>query len=258
MIQGSYWRSRSSKLQRFAKRFLRFVMLVAIAFVKSVCALANHVRADGHPLAAMRARPIFGSGLQQRACSQAALAFLDNQAIYFRPDFRFEKGLLAHVRPADHSIFRRVRHEYRVLRGRLDSRQPLAHLRRPRRIPQLAGKNRDPRRVGTLGSPDRQLLFFPVRCHQSQVAFRRSRDCTAALFNSRSASAAIHRAARVFWLRILSAARIASRFNGIFLLPIFRSARFTAFLTKFLSSCASRSITRRNFTKRAFGETLSL
>src|SRR2546430_6272433 len=171
MIQGSYWRSRSSALKRFAKRFLCFVVLVAVAFVELVCALANHVRAYGHPLAAMFARPIFRGGQQQRACSQAALAFRDNQAIYFRPDFRFEKGLLAHVRPADHSIFRRVRHEYRMLRCGLDSRQPLAHLRRRRRISELAGKHRDSRRVGAFRSPDVDRKSTRLNSSHSQISY---------------------------------------------------------------------------------------
>src|SRR5229473_85292 len=47
-------------LQRLAERFLRFVMLVAVALVKLVRALANYIRADRHALATMFARPIFG------------------------------------------------------------------------------------------------------------------------------------------------------------------------------------------------------
>jgi hypothetical protein len=79
-----------------------------------------------------------------------------------------------------------------------------------------------------------------------QAAFRRSRACTTALFNSRSASTEIQRPAREPWLRILSAARIASRFNRTFRFPMFRKAQFTAFLTKFRSSCASRRMIENN------------
>src|SRR5206468_4822032 len=57
---------RNSRLQRFAKGFLRFVMLVAVAFVELVRAFAKYVRAHGHALTAMLARPIFGGGQQQR------------------------------------------------------------------------------------------------------------------------------------------------------------------------------------------------
>src|SRR6266446_2352806 len=95
LIQESYWGRRVSKLQRFAKRFLRFVMFVTVAFVELVRALADYVRSHRHPLTAMLARPILGDGQQQSACAQAALPFCDNQTIHFRSDLHFEQRLLA-------------------------------------------------------------------------------------------------------------------------------------------------------------------
>src|SRR5258708_24659732 len=70
--------------------------------------------------------------------------------------------------------------------------------------------------------------------------------------------AAIQRADREFCRRIRSAARIAARFRREFLLPMFRSAQFTALRTKFLSSRASRSITRKKRSNLASEACLSL
>src|SRR5439155_1104535 len=63
------------KLQRFAKRFLRLEMLVAVAFVKLVRALANYVGTHRHALATIFARPFFGGRQQQRPSPQAAVSF---------------------------------------------------------------------------------------------------------------------------------------------------------------------------------------
>src|SRR5712664_1301458 len=92
-------------LQRLAERFLRFVMLVAAALVKLVRALANYIRADRHALATMFARPIFGGGQQSRARSQTALPFRHDEPVYFRADLNLQQRLLAHMHPADHSVF---------------------------------------------------------------------------------------------------------------------------------------------------------
>src|SRR5260370_18579089 len=94
--------------------------------------------------------------------------------------------------------------------------------------------------------------------HRFHAAFRRRRACTAALRNSRRASAAIQRADREFRRRIRSAARIAARFRRKFRFPMFRSAQFTALRTKFLSSRASRSITRKKRWNLASEACLSL
>src|SRR5215472_4805551 len=48
-------------LERLSERFLRFVVLVAVAFVELVGALADYVRTDGHALASVFAGPVLGS-----------------------------------------------------------------------------------------------------------------------------------------------------------------------------------------------------
>src|SRR5713226_9611355 len=70
------------RLQRLAERFLRFVMLVAVAFVKPMRALANYIRSDRHALAAVFASPIFGGGKQLRARSEAALPFGNDEPVH--------------------------------------------------------------------------------------------------------------------------------------------------------------------------------
>src|SRR5260370_9454785 len=233
-------------------------MLVTIAFVKFVGALANYIGTDRHALATVLARPIFGGGQQLGASSQVALPFGDDQPVHFRPDLHLQQRLLAHMQRADHSMFRSVRDEYGMQRGRLDSQQPLANLCCRRRVSELGGKHGNPRRIGALRSPDLQLFGLATLRRFVHAVFRWSRFCTAALFNSRSASAAIQRAARELCERILSAAQIASRLSRIFLFPIFRKAQLTAFFTKFRSSYASRSTTLKNRTNRASGATSSL
>src|SRR5258705_163831 len=109
------------------------------------------------------------------------------------------------------------------------------------RIAKLSTELRNPLRIGALRAPNLQLVLA-CECHLFHASVRRRRTCTASLFSSRSASAAIHRAARESCLRIFSASRMAARFSRTFLFPIFRKAQFTAFLTKFRASWASREI----------------
>src|SRR6266850_258398 len=247
----------SYTLQRFAKGLLRLVVLVAVSFVKLVRTLANHVRSHGHALAPVLSRPLFRRCKQPRARSGASHSFVYDEPVHFGADLDFKKRLPAHMQPADDSILRRFRHKHSMLRGGFDSVQSLAHLGRGCRIPKLSAELRNPLRIGALRAPDLQFVLA-CESHQLQAVFLRNRACTASLFSSRSASAAIHRAAREFCLRILSAARIASRFSRIFRFPMFRKAQLIAFFTRFLSSCASRSITFKNFTNRESGASLSL
>src|SRR6266550_2017636 len=65
-----------AELQRFAKRFLRLVVLVAVAFVKLVRALAKYIRTHRHAFAAVLACPILGS---------AAIAHLLRRCAALRP-----------------------------------------------------------------------------------------------------------------------------------------------------------------------------
>src|SRR6267143_4397676 len=152
-------------LQRFAERFLRFVMLVTVAFVELVRALTNYIRPDRHALTTVFARPIFGGGQQPRARSEAPLPFGDDKAVHFRPNLNFQQRLLAHMHPADHSILRSICHEYGVQRGRLDSQQPFAHLRRRRGIPELAREHGKLRSIAVFRSTNFQFSMHRSFCH---------------------------------------------------------------------------------------------
>src|SRR6266403_4459293 len=248
---GHQWHS--CTLQRFAEGLLRLVVLVAVSFVKLVRALANHVRSHGHALAAVLSRPIFRGCQQPRARSGASLPFGHDEAVHLGAYLHFQNRFSTHMHPADDSILCRFRHDNSMLRGRFDSAQSFAHLGRGCRIPKLPTELRNPLRIGALRAPDLHFVLT-CECHLLQAYFRRNRACTAPLFSSRSASAAIHLAAREFCLRIFSASRMAARFSRTFRFPMFRKAQFTAFLTKFRSSWASRAIignSRENFASAA-------
>src|SRR5207247_6829491 len=107
--------------------------------------------------------------------------------------------------------------------------------------PELPGKSSQIRCIALLGPADAHG-GPPVRRGHLPLAFLRKRACTALLRNSRSASVAIHRAARDFILWICSAARIVARFSRRLRLRMFRCDQFTAFLIKFRSSRASRRV----------------
>src|SRR6266850_6437292 len=248
---GYQWHS--CTLQRFAEGLLRLVVLVAVSFVKLVRALANQVRSHGHALAAVLSRPLFRRCEQPRARSRASLPLSHDEPVHFGAYLHFQKRFSAHMQPADDSILCRFRHDNSMLRGGFDSAQSFAHLGRGCRIPKLSTELRNPLRIRALRAPDLQFVFA-CYCHLLQADFRRNRACTASLFSSRGASAAIHRAAREFCARIFSASPLAARFSRTFRFPMFRRAQFTAFLTKFRSSWASRAIignSRENFASAA-------
>src|SRR5467141_2449926 len=102
------------RLQRFAERFLRLVMLVTGTFVKLVRALANYIGTHRHALTTVFARPLFGGGQQPRARSQAALPVGDDQPVHFRAHLRFQQRLFANVQPSNDSVISRIRNEYSV------------------------------------------------------------------------------------------------------------------------------------------------
>src|SRR5215472_1350094 len=229
-------------LERLAEGFLRFVVLIAVAFVESVGTLADHIRTDGHALASVFAGPILSRSQQPRARAKAAVSLLYDQTVHLRAKVALEERLFAYMQPADNPGVLGFRNEHRILRGGANPPQPLAKLGGARWIAKLGGEFRQPRRVRGLCAANFQVLAFSIRCHEPALAFRRKRASTAGPSSSRSASAAIHRADREPCRRILAAARVASRFNRKFLLPMFRKAQLTAFLTKWRSSPASRSI----------------
>src|SRR5215472_2426942 len=245
-------------LQGLAEGFLCFVMLEAVALVEPVGALADHIRADGHAFTAVFASPILCRGQELTAGAKAPVPLRDDKTVNFRAKIGFQERLLTHVDPAYDPSDLCFGYKEGVLRRGPDAAKPLANLRRCCRIAELARQLCEARRVSGFRKPNFQLLPFSVRLHCFARAFRRSLDSTAGLFSSRSASAAIHRADRESCRRLLSAARIASRFSLRFLLPMFRKAQLTAFRTKFRSSYASRSITRKTPTNLASGAAWSL
>src|SRR2546430_11230845 len=92
------------ELQRFAKRFLGLVVLVAVAFVKLVRALANYIRTHRHAFAAVLACPIFGSPQQSRTRSDAALPSGHHKPIHFRAD--------VHLRSEERSVGKECRYRW--------------------------------------------------------------------------------------------------------------------------------------------------
>src|SRR5438105_3831593 len=82
------------RLQRLAEGLLRFVVLVAVALVKLVRALANHVRTHRHALASVFAGPVFSGCEQLRARAQAAVPVRDDQPVDLRADFALQQRLL--------------------------------------------------------------------------------------------------------------------------------------------------------------------
>src|SRR5260370_9218910 len=95
-------------LQRLAERFLRFVMLVAVVLVKTVCPLANYIGTDRHTFTAVFARPIFGGGQQPRARPEAALPFRHNEPVHFRAHLHLQEWLLAPLYPTDNAFVRSI------------------------------------------------------------------------------------------------------------------------------------------------------
>src|ERR1700676_2375090 len=238
------------ELQRLTERFLSLVVFVALALVKLVCAVAKHIRAQVDAGAFMLARPFFRSAEKQLAGSLAAGCGRHDQSVDLGAHGRFQHIIAADVQPSDH-FTAGFRDKHRVHGGGLQAAQALPDFFRRCGISQFAGKFRKPR--GIARSRPANLGF----CCVIHFFFLR-RACTAALFSSRKASAAIQRAAREFCVRMLSAVSMAARFSAKFRLPILRNAQFTAFRTKFRSSPASCSITLSERTKRASGASLSL
>ena len=71
-------------LQLLAEGFLRFYMRVPVTFVECVRAIADHVRAQADGLAAILARPFFGTRQQTLADTLRTEAFIHHQAADFR------------------------------------------------------------------------------------------------------------------------------------------------------------------------------
>src|SRR5580704_7357809 len=111
--KGSFIRKVESK--RLSKCLLCLVVFVAVAFVESVGALANHVGTHGDADALLFARPILGGLEQTRPGAFASLPFVDDQAVNFSALRHFEQAGNADVQPANHFALKCLRHKHRVI-----------------------------------------------------------------------------------------------------------------------------------------------
>src|ERR1700724_828942 len=111
--KGSFIRKVASK--RLSKCLLCLVVFVAVAFVESVGALANHVGTHGDANALLVARPILGGLEQTRSGSFTSLPFIDDQAIDFSALRHFQQAGDADVQPANHFALKCLRHKHRMI-----------------------------------------------------------------------------------------------------------------------------------------------
>src|SRR5215469_1081457 len=260
--------SEERRLQLLPKGLLRLVMLVSMPLIEAVRPLSNHILTHRHPATAHPSRPLLRRLEKRPAHSAAPPLLIHHQPVHLGSPLHFEQGSHAGMHPPDHAMLLGFGHKTCAVSSLQRLPEPRRHFPRCGRVSQLPAQGRNARRVARFrpadlrtslpnrfrrhlpGWPPRQLLppFDP---------FCRNLACTASLLNSRNASAAIHRPARVPFFLILSALSIASRFNRIFRLPILRSAQFTALRTKLRSSEAWRSITFKYFWKGASSAALS-
>ncbi len=78
-------------------------MLVAVPFVKPVRPLADHIRSHIHPAATPPSRPLLGGFQKFRSRSCAALAFRNDQTVYFGPDIALQQMRHADMHPTYHA-----------------------------------------------------------------------------------------------------------------------------------------------------------
>ena len=164
--------------------------------------LADYVRSHGYALAPAFSSPIFRRLEQPSAGTPTSLLLRHDQSIDFRAQRHFQQRRDADVQPSDH-LARWIFSNKDGVTGGPRPTKPLLHLSCRRGIAQFTGKLRQPRCIidPSTANPDRQPH---VRAFVHEAFFRR-RVCTASLFNSRRASAAIQRAVREFIFCIFSA-----------------------------------------------------
>src|SRR6266478_1587914 len=152
-----------AELEWFAEGFLRLVVLVAVPFVKPVCALANHVGAHVHSRTAPPSRPFFRRFEQLGSGSQAALAFRNDEPVDFGTHLALQQVCQAHMNPAHDTVagFQRLSDKHSMLRNRRELSQSLRDLRACCRIAKLPRKLCKPLRVVAPRFPD---LHFHLRC----------------------------------------------------------------------------------------------
>ena len=182
--------------QLLPERLLRFVMLVSAPQVEFVRSFANYIGANRHASTAHLPGPLFCRFEQKPASSLAADLFIHHQTVHFRAPRGFEQWCHAHVHPPDHAVLGRFRYKTCAISLFQCPPEPCRHFVLGCRVSQLPGKGRNPRGIRRLR---------PANLHVCSFRFRRKRFSTASLRNSRSASAAIHRPARVPLFLILSA-----------------------------------------------------
>jgi len=126
-------------LQLFAESFLRFYMRVPVTFVECVRAIADHVRAQADGLAAILARPFFGTRQQTLADTLRTEAFIYHQAADFGACVGFDRAIDEHGNPAGDLASFQFSHEYCSFCGGFDSLQAARYFFRSGGIAQLSG-----------------------------------------------------------------------------------------------------------------------
>jgi hypothetical protein len=131
-------------------------MLVPVPFVKSMRAIANHIRSHRHPFTLFRPRPCFRRLQQARTSPAAPCRFTHNKSVDLSPQRNLKQIRNAHVSPPDNLaiIFR---DKNRIRRSRLHAPKSNSHLRRGRRIPKLTRKRRQPRNIARSSPPNFKL-----------------------------------------------------------------------------------------------------
>src|SRR6266446_9762173 len=120
-------------------------MLVSVPFVKHVRPLADHIRPHIHPPAAAPSRPFLGGFQKLRARSCAALAFRNDQTIYFGSDIALLQMRHADMHPTNHAggCVGGLRDKYSMLCNRSELPQSRGDLSRRSRIAELTRELRD-------------------------------------------------------------------------------------------------------------------
>lgn len=157
MAENQFLRARRPRRQRsegFAKGFLGFVVVVALAEVELVSAFAKDVGADGQFGAAMFAGPSFHRVEEQRTGAEAALTIGNDEAVEFGARADFDEMVHADMRPADDAGRGRFRDKKSVLRTTFEFAKAFGNFGRRRGVTELAGEIGEARSVGRTGTAD--------------------------------------------------------------------------------------------------------
>ena len=108
-----------------------------MALVEGVSAVADDIGPDGHSVAFFAACPNFRGIEESCTSAEAAVAFGDEQAVYFGAAANFEKRRDTDVDPADDRFFK-LRNKDSVPSCGLDLTETLSHFLHRRGIAKLA------------------------------------------------------------------------------------------------------------------------